>query len=70
MLVLLLPGCANCPGFLTACSSHTVANHACSPAYMLQSCKLSCGACSTAPTCVDDNSQCGYWASVGECAKK
>ena len=48
------------------------------PGYMLKKCKKSCQVCGSAsttittttaetPNCKDDNTNCQYWASVGEC---
>merc|ERR1719221_1867116 len=51
------------------------------PAFMLASCRLSCGVCSGPPTpvptpattqaptpsCTDDNASCEAWAAMGEC---
>lgn len=38
------------------------------PAYMLTSCKKSCGKCGGSGSCVDKNKNCAYWAKAGYCS--
>lgn len=50
---------------------HAFRHDACSPGYMLQNCRRSCGVCSgPVEPCEDQNTSCSYWASNGECSKK
>ncbi len=42
------------------------------PSFMKVFCRLSCGVCTPTfsfPWCQDRNTECGYWASIGECQK-